>query len=1201
MKHSTCVQFGGSRTRPKCFSRKIFHLAVRLFCAISFLYLASHATAQQPPEPMDISPIDGEVYYIVNQLSGLQLDLDSNSTLAGAGVLQEPRSFTNLSQRWALTKLSGGYWAIDNLANGLCLDSSVGSDTTLTIQNPCTLTSATQQWSLSAATNGYVTLLNEGTGLVLDVQNASQAAGASIDQSAVSSTPTQSQQWLLRPAFFRGVDSALLEKQEAERVAGGYPWWQDAGQTQDVLQLLKNHGVNIVRIRPTSEPPYATYTATACTGNGCYAETDTADLDLAKRAKQLGMSVELTLFFDGGSSTAIPAAWSSYSLAQTESAVYSYVKSEIEAYRAAGVMPDMVTIGNEVDTGFFGSLGSPTGNDFGPFAALETQGMQAIADASSDISLGPALPTPIRCIHITPAWDLTNFFGYVNSNSIPYDAMCQSYYPFFHGPLTPAQASASNPNNQPIEETALTNAANSIGKPIFLIEVGEHYENGFDANDPRYPATVAGQRQFLIDLDKVMKGLPNNLGMGIEYWDPEGVNVPKTGGGFTNGDGQTDAIFTWNGLTLFDNADTSGATMTTAPNYSAMLAGVDALGGKLDPTLAYKLVNVASEQILETAGIETANGIALNTAADNGGESLHQQWTIGSNGDGYFQIANLNAASGESAEVLDTNGSSGAGTAVVANTAASATASQEWNIVTTGRGTYAIVNKLSGLVLASSGSASGSIQQQSPSATAVDWITPATSMQQWRIVPVHITVASVPTALSFASATATSSTYGSPIGIVNVNVEDSTGSVVLAPSVTVSLAITGPAGFVYNATAASSNGIATFDLSSVVVTVSGTYSLTASASGVASVTTNLNVGKAVLTITAQNATRAYGAANPAFTYAIGGFVNGDTQSVVMGVPGLSSAATVSSAPGSYPIVILPGTLAATNYTFTLIAGALTVTAASTSTVLSASTATVNPGQSVSFTATVTPTTAALPVGTVTFLAGSTALGTETLNSSGVATYTATSLSPGANNITAIYGGNADFSASTSPAFIVMEPDFSFAANPTNLTISAGNTGSTNLTLTPVGGYHDTVKMSCTTALTGVTCSFNPATYTADGSNTVLSGSVTVSAPSSVSLIPLGMRRNSNSLLFASGIFLPFGGALFAGMAALRARRMGGNRAFMLLLALLASALCITACGGGSNSSGSGHTSPPVTGVITVVATGSTGTVTQSVNLNVTIQ
>lgn len=700
------------------------------------------ASTQQPTEPVDISPVNGETYYLINQLSGLQVDLDGGSITAGQPVVIEDRSFTSLTQRWAFTHLPGGAWAISNISDGLCLDSA-SNGSTATVENTCSLSSATQQWTLAPTSNGYCTLTNHGTGLVLDVSANGSTAGSQLNQTVLGSTATQSQQWLPRPAFFRGVDNALLEKQEADRLMENLPWWQDAGQTADVLAMLKNHGVNMVRIRPTSTPPYQTFSLNGtdvipatCTGNGCYAEIDTADLNLARRAKQLGLSVELTLFFDGASSQAVPGAWSGDNLSQLESAVYSYVKSEIESYRAAGVMPDLVSIGNEVDTGFLGSLASP-GSSFSNFAAVEQQAMQAVLDASSDAALGPAIPPPLRCIHITPAWNLTSFFVEAQSNSIPFDAICQSYYPMFHGPLTAAQAAASNPSNQPVEQTVLTNAANSIGVPIFLIEVGEHYENGFDSNDAWYPATVAGQRQFLVDLDSVLKGLPNHLGMGMEYWDPEGVNTASAGGGFTNGDGSTDATYVWNGLTLFDNADTSGTSLSTAANYSAILSGADALGGKLDPGLAYMLVNAASGEILGAAGPAGSSGTPLGTAASDGGASLGQQWSITSNGDGYLQFANLNVSAGASAQVLDNSGSNAAGSAVVLNGASSGDGSQEWNLVTATTGNYTIVNKNSGLVLAAT--SSGAIEQQSPSGTTIDWVVPANNTQLWQIVPVHIT------------------------------------------------------------------------------------------------------------------------------------------------------------------------------------------------------------------------------------------------------------------------------------------------------------------------------------------------------------------------------------------------------------------------------------------------------------------------------
>ena len=534
--------------------------------------------SQQPPQPVDITPISAQSYYVLDQLSGLQVDLNNNSTTAGDHLVQQPRTFTNTSQRWTFT-VSGSFWQISDVLNGLCFDSANISGVMYVVQNPCG-SAATQLWALAATTNGYYTISNNSTGLLLDVPSAS--SGAFLQQTALSGSATQSQQWLLRPAFFQGVDNALLEKQEAARISTGLTWWKDAGVQADVLQILKNHGVNLVRLRPSSAPPYSDPSQPGCTGNACFAETDAQDLDLAKRTKNLGMSLELTLLFDGGGSSSVPSAWSGDTLTQLQTDVYNYVKAEIMSYRQAGTMPDLVSIGNEVDTGFLGPIGSPTGAEFTGFAALQIQAMQAVADAASDTSIGPAIPVPLTCIHITPAWNLTQFFTLVNQNSIPYDAICQSYYPFFHGPLTDAQAAQSNPNNQPVEQDVLVSAATSIGKPIFIIEAGEHYENGFDSNDPWYsPPTTATQAQFLTNLQTVQLGLPNNLGIGLAYWDPAGVNIPRLNGGYFNGGTNLpDAIYVWNGLTIFDNADTSGSTNVSDPNYSTPLPALDALGGR---------------------------------------------------------------------------------------------------------------------------------------------------------------------------------------------------------------------------------------------------------------------------------------------------------------------------------------------------------------------------------------------------------------------------------------------------------------------------------------------------------------------------------------------------------------------------------------------------------------------------------------------
>ena len=89
----------------------------------------------------------------------------------------------------------------------------------------------------------------------------------------------------------------------------------------------------------------------------------------------------------------------------------------------------------------------------------------------------------------------------------------------------------------------------------------------------------------------------------------------------------------------------------------------------------------------------------------------------------------------------------------------------------------------------------------------------------------------------------------------------------------------------------------------------------------------LNVTQAVLNVWANDANRTYGAANPPFSIRCTGFVNGDTTNVLGGAAGLTTTATASSPVAFYTITIAPGTLSATNYTFNLINGTMSVTPA----------------------------------------------------------------------------------------------------------------------------------------------------------------------------------------------------------------------------------------------------------------------------------
>jgi len=89
----------------------------------------------------------------------------------------------------------------------------------------------------------------------------------------------------------------------------------------------------------------------------------------------------------------------------------------------------------------------------------------------------------------------------------------------------------------------------------------------------------------------------------------------------------------------------------------------------------------------------------------------------------------------------------------------------------------------------------------------------------------------------------------------------------------------------------------------------------------------LTIGQAVLTVTANNLTKVYGAALPTLTYAVTGFLNGDTTAVISGAPILATSASASSPIGTYSITVAVTAMTATNYSFTGVTGTLTISPA----------------------------------------------------------------------------------------------------------------------------------------------------------------------------------------------------------------------------------------------------------------------------------
>jgi hypothetical protein len=320
------------------------------------------------------------------------------------------------------------------------------------------------------------------------------------------------------------------------------------------------------------------------------------------------------------------------------------------------------------------------------------------------------------------------------------------------------------------------------------------------------------------------------------------------------------------------------------------------------------------------------------------------------------------------------------------------------------------------------------------------------------------------------------------------------------------------------------------------------------------VTRSIVVNLATLTVAANNASRVYGIANPAFTGSVTGALKGDTYTETY-----STIATINSNVGTYPIV--PSAVGAnlSDYAVTVQNGILTITQAGTTTSMNASSSSVTPGQTVTLTAQVASATTGTPTGSVTFYDGTTLLATVPLTA-GTATMSTGSLTAGsANTLQAVYSGDNNFTTSTSSisSVTVASLDFSVAVlgSPSN-TVQPGTVATYQVALTPLyGNYPGQVSFAASGLPSGASVTFSPSTIAFDGGKQTIK--VTVQTPAAAKLELPGIGRKLAPLTLAFLLIPLFG----ARKLRRQGRRLSRLACLMLLLGCSLAGVVMTGCGG----------------------------------------
>jgi predicted secreted protein len=335
----------------------------------------------------------------------------------------------------------------------------------------------------------------------------------------------------------------------------------------------------------------------------------------------------------------------------------------------------------------------------------------------------------------------------------------------------------------------------------------------------------------------------------------------------------------------------------------------------------------------------------------------------------------------------------------------------------------------------------------------------------------------------------------------------------------------------------------------------------------------------------------------------------------VGTNGVATFSTTALAVGSHSITAQYGGDStyngSTSSPVTVVVNAATTI--STMTALTASSTSATSGTNITFTATVTASaiagkkSAALAAitGSVTFLDGTTQIGTGSVGANGVATYSTSALAAGSHSITAQYGGDPNYSGSTSPAVqvtITASGTFTLSANPASVTVTKSIPGTSTITVTPANGFNQNVALSCSGLPSGFSCTLAPPSVTPNGSPvtstlTITDGLVPTSAPARkvvAALWPGSRGTGSGTGTFGPparvALFALGGELMLVGLLFTRRKKLLAHSSGRLAFALLVGAIAITFMTGCAGSL------PTQTTTVTVSATAGTQTVTTSLNV-----
>ena len=288
--------------------------------------------------------------------------------------------------------------------------------------------------------------------------------------------------------------------------------YRDSGKVTDPYVIFRKYGTNTVRFRLWHNPQWTREVYTPPIAN---MYNDFADVKRGMQAaKAQGMAVSLDFhysdFWADPGRQETPAAWLGLSLEILRDSIYNYTLKTLDKLEAAGIMPEYVQVGNEINPGFLLPQGDRWAKK-GDFVYLINGAIKAVRDAAVSSSIKPRI-----IVHVAQPENAINWFdGMAAAGLTDYDIAGISYYYIW------STVSIDSVSDYVADIKTMT------GKEVMVVETAypwtlnnaDSYNNILapDKLTVAYPANQTGQYDYLV---RLTQEIIDGGGTGIHYWEP---------------------------------------------------------------------------------------------------------------------------------------------------------------------------------------------------------------------------------------------------------------------------------------------------------------------------------------------------------------------------------------------------------------------------------------------------------------------------------------------------------------------------------------------------------------------------------------------------------------------------------------------------------------------------------------------------------